>query len=182
MKNQTIAILSLVLTLTSVSPSRSNAMISLTGGPSGDPKPTAIAGGVLSGLGGMAIAAGALTGGVGLFFFLAGPAVGGILAIAGIVILDENGARKLQYVPVTNEDGAKLGLSDQEISSFNQDVETINALQDQISREADSIKNFDENMAGTMWTNGMNALNISNESRTALVKITASALKVAAPK
>lgn len=90
--------------------------------------------------------------------------------IAGLVLLDDQGRAEIG-AELSAEQIAQADLSQEEIASFQNEIEEINAIKDMISSEISSIEDDQKRMekAGQLWTEYAQVL--SQDSATALFKL-----------
>jgi len=69
----------------------------------------------------------------------AGAAVLGLLVFVGIVILDQNGQQVPAFAPVSLEQKALIGLSDDEFNAYNDSIPEINSVVQSVAQDL-SIK------------------------------------------
>ena len=116
-------------------------------------KATKVTGGILGAVGGLAMAAAYL----GVDGSISAAFLGGVLAVGGgavlatgIVVLDDNRG-EISYTDLSSEDAKKLGISEEERLSYNDETDLLNVIQDDILGELASEKNITIEQTTEMW-------------------------------
>lgn len=86
----------------------------------------------------------------------------------GLLVLD--GEQGISYSPVSLKDATRLGLSAEELNSFNQEIDQVNALASYVDSEVAQMKDATEDDAAEIWKDVKNE--VRPETFSALVKIT----------
>lgn len=133
-------------------------------------KVTKVIGGVIGVGGGVGIAATARLWGEGIPALKAIPLLFGVVAVVGIVILDDGTTSDIRYVEINQDQANKLGLTKSQMNEFNANVEIFNAIKDDISSNISDKTSQQEITSG--WNNALKELNVSKDATIGLVKVT----------
>ncbi len=96
--------------------------------------------------------------------------------IAGVIILEDGNAVNLNYTALNQDQAKKLGLTAQQMNSYNENVELFNGIKDQIA--TDVTKNTTVEEASSQWKNALNEFNVSPEAVVGLAKVSQQLFKI----
>lgn len=101
------------------------------------------------------------------YFFLA--LIAGAVAVLGIIVLDEEQA--MSYAEISKKEGLKIGLTNEEIHSYNSEIDQVNALASYVDTQMADLKKPTTEDAKVVWEEVSQA--VSPETFSAMQKITA---------
>ncbi len=89
--------------------------------------------------------------------------------VFGLIILDGEQGQEIAFQPISSEIAGTKGLTDAELSSYNAEVDQLNAILDQVTFELSFVQKPTTEHSKALWSNMVDGL--SSETLTALNKL-----------
>jgi hypothetical protein len=99
--------------------------------------------------------------------------------IVGITLLDDKNSQDVAFAPITSAEAATtIGLSNAELAAYNNEIDTINLIREDVASQVQNESQQDVTKASSLWTQYQNDL--SPEAFAAVQKVAQAAVQSAA--
>ena len=84
--------------------------------------------------------------------------VGAVVSFAGFIVLDGSSSRSLEFTQLSESDATKLGITSDELESYNSNLDQANAIEANVESDLSKIKNPTPQQSYSAWSQYSDAL------------------------